>query len=102
MMQMSTRPASAQAHELLFDWKVDVERLEKEARRAVDRQQTDPWTRFEAECSLDLIDVEIAALRPKGSQGRVAAPSLAQLGGWRRRIERVIRTLRSLPEDEVR
>jgi hypothetical protein len=100
MMQMNIRPASAQAHELLFDWKLDVERLEGEARRAVERRQADPWTLAEAECSLDLIDAEMAALRPKGSQGSAAAHSLAQLSSWRTRMERVIRTLSSLPEDE--
>lgn len=102
MMQMNVGPASAQAHELLFNWKLDVERLEREAGRAVERQQTDPWTLVDAECSLDLIDAEIAALRPKGSQGGAATHSLAQLGGWRSRIERVIRTLGSLPQDEQR
>lgn len=101
-MQMNIRPASAQAHELLFNWKLDVERLEREAGRAVERQQTDPWTLVEAECFLDLIDAEIAALRPKGGQGGAVAHGLAQLSGWRTRIERVIRMLSLLPEDERR
>ncbi|WP_423065183.1 hypothetical protein [Devosia sp. CN2-171] len=101
MMQMNVRPASGQANELLFDWKLDVERLEREARSAVERRQSDPWALVEAECSLDLIDAEIAALRLKGRES-AAAHSLAHLSGWRTRIERAVRMLNSVPADERR
>jgi len=92
-MQMNVRPASGQANERLFDWKLDVERLEREAQRAVQQRRPDPWALAEAECSLDLIDAEIAALRPKGAQGDAVVHSVTQLEGWRARLAQVIRTL---------
>lgn len=92
-MQLDTRPAQ-QAPDLLFDWKIDVERLEREADRALKMKQADPWALVEAECSLDLVDAELAAARRQS--GEEAMATISSLSAWRHRLERVIRQLRAL------
>jgi hypothetical protein len=94
-MQMDIRPASQQRPEFLFDWQVDVERLEGEAQAAAERRQADDWALVEAECSLDLIDAELAAAR--ASRGdKEATATIRQLSAWRARVERTVRRLRAL------
>jgi hypothetical protein len=95
-MQIDIRPAPQQASEFLFDWQVDVERLEREAQAAAERRQADDWALVEAECSLDLIDAELSAAHASRSNKEVAAATIRQLSEWRARVERTIRKLRSL------
>jgi len=78
----------------LFDWKLDVQRLEREAKAALAAGRSDPWTTVEAECSLDLIEAELVAM--KGRDPRQVSESIVELRSWKARVERVIRTLRSL------
>lgn len=94
-MQHLSIPMSGNPEELLFDWQLDVSRLEKEAYDAKQRSQADPWALAEAECSLDLVDAEIAAMRGS-SPSEARKRTLAHLEAWRLRLERVIRNLRSL------
>lgn len=58
--------------------------------------QPDPWTRIEAECSLDLIEAELTALRAR--ERRETGDSAMQLRSWKARIERIIRMLET-PDD---
>lgn len=96
-MQHLSMPISSNSEELLFDWQMDVSRLEKEAYEAKQRSKPDPWALVGAECSLDLVDAEIAAV--KGSPPSEARKkTLAHLDAWRLRLERVIRNLRSLAD----
>jgi hypothetical protein len=95
MMQAEIVRNTAPADQLLFDWQLDVSRLEKEAFDAKQNKVANPWALAEAECSLDLIDAEIVANRaapPSDARTR----TLAHLDAWRLRVERVIRNLRSL------
>lgn len=80
----------------LFDWQMDVQRLEREADRAVATGTPDPWTLIEAECSLDLIDAELLAL--KNVPAERAAASLSLLRRWRTRTETLVQRLRALEE----
>lgn len=95
-MQIDVRPLARQAPTQLFDWQLDVERLEREARAARQAGRPDPWTRIEAECSLDLIEAELAALRGRGREE--ADDSALQLRSWKVRIERVIGMLEAPDE----
>jgi len=93
-VQTESLPAARHPSDRLFDWQLDVQRLEREARAATASGRGDPWTMVEAECSLDLIDAELAAL--KGRDPRQVADSVTELRSWKARVERVIRSLRSL------
>ena len=95
-MQIDIRPPASQPSTQLFDWQLDVERLEREARAARLAGAPDPWTKVEAECSLDLIEAELTALR--GRERDKAADSVVQLRSWKARIERVIRMLGTADE----
>lgn len=95
-MQIDMRPAPQQASNPLFDWQVDVERLEREAQAAADSRQADDWALVEAECSLDLIDAELSAAHASRGDNEVAAATIRQLSAWRARVERTIRRLRAL------
>ena len=94
-MQHLSIPMSGNPEELLFDWQLDVSRLEKEAYDAKQRSQADPWALAEAECSLDLVDAEITAMRAAPSN-QARTKTLAHLEAWRLRLERVIRNLKTL------
>ena len=95
-MQIEIRRPQREVLTRLFDWQLDVERLEREAKAARQAGRLDPWTRVEAECSLDLIDAELKALR--GRERDEAAESMVELRSWKARIERVIRLLGSAEE----
>lgn len=56
----STHRAPATA---LFDWQPDIDRLEREVEEACRSGRGDPLTMGEIECSIDLIDAELLALR---------------------------------------
>ena len=90
-MQSDLRPPAREVQNRLFDWQLDVERLEREARAAKQAGRPDPWTKIEAECSLDLIEAELIALR--GRERDESAASVVELRSWKSRIERVIRML---------
>lgn len=88
-------PSTAPAAQFLFDWQLDVPRLEKAAFDAKQANIGDPFALAEAECSLDLIQAELVAARASpASEARTK--TMAHLEAWRLRIERVIRNLRAL------
>src|SRR5688572_13571803 len=63
-MELSTQTTgSAGLPEPLFDWAPDAERLEREVRSAELKGVRDDLTLAEIECSIDLLDGEISALR---------------------------------------
>ena len=97
-MQIDVQPALRQDANLLFDWRLDVQRLEREAKAAAAVGRADPWTQVEAECSLDLIEAELKALR--GREPHEAGDSIVQLRSWKARLERVIRLLGSIETDQ--
>jgi hypothetical protein len=94
-MLIESQPGSHSSNRL-FDWHLDVQRLEREAKAAAAAGRGDPWALVEAECSLDLIEAELAAL--KGRDPRQVGDSVSELRIWKARVERVIRTLQSLDE----
>jgi hypothetical protein len=96
MMQYDIQPVRKQAPDLLFDWQLDVERLEREAQTAAKSRRPDDWALVEAECSLDLIDAELAAVRKSKSDPALVATTVTHLTQWRARVGRVIDRLRAL------
>ena len=92
-MEMQRAPSSPEAS--LFDWELDLERLEREAKEAAESGRRDDLALAEAECSLDLVDAEIMALRSAKAEAAEIAKSLAKLHAWRARILRVIQSLSS-------
>lgn len=91
---MALQHATEHAPGRSFDWQLDVQRLERAAKEATLAGRADPWTRVEAECSLDLIEAELAALKDRDP--RQVADSVTELRSWKARVERVIRALQSL------
>lgn len=89
-MQYDIRPAQAQVPEMLFDWQLDIERLEREAFAARKSGEPNDWALVEAECSLDLIDAELATIRSSRAAPDEVAATRAHLSQWRARVERVI------------
>jgi len=82
--------------ELLFDWKLDVERLEREAREATQAREPNDWTLAEAECSKDLIAAELKAMEGKTNTTVSVSSTIQHLRSWEIRVDRVIRQLRAL------
>jgi hypothetical protein len=93
-MEMTT--PNAKSDGLLFDWKLDVERLEREARAAVQAKRPNDWTLVEAECSQDLVAAELKAALARKDQSEAAVRTIEHLRAWDMRIGRVIRQLRAL------
>lgn len=89
-------PFSADEVGLLFDWKLDIERLEREARDAMARRQTNDWALVEAECSQDLIEAELKAAQAQYDKGEATQRKVEHLVEWSRRIHQVIGQLRSI------
>ena len=80
----------------LFDWKSDIERLERHAEAARLGGTSDPWTLCEAECSLDLIDNELSTLNALDARRAEVAETIRRHQAWRSRLERVIAELQPL------
>lgn len=97
-MQTMDQQSSGASSTPLFDWQLDVQRLEREAKAALAAGRRDPWTTIEAECSLDLIEAELVALR--GRDPRQVSDSIIELRSWKSRVERVLQMLGSLDEPE--
>jgi hypothetical protein len=95
-MHENLTPQLPQEGSMLFDWQLDIQRLEREADEAAAAGAPDPWALVEAECSLDLIDAELLALN-KGDPRQTAA-TVQHLKRWRLRTEAVLLKLRQLEE----
>lgn len=95
-MQYDIQPAHVQVPDLLFDWQLDVERLEREAQAAAQSRQPNEWALVEAECSLDLIDADLATVRKSKSDPAQVEATVAYLTEWRARAGHVIGQLRVL------
>jgi hypothetical protein len=89
-------PFSPDEGGLLFDWKLDIERLEREARDAMARRQPNDWALVEAECSQDLIEAELKAAQARLDKGEATRRTVEHLVEWSRRIDQVIGQLRSI------
>ena len=94
-MQFDILPAEP-ASDILFDWNLDVARLERDAQLASTTKRPNDWALAEAECSLDLIDAELSAARAK-QPGRQRDATISRLVTWRARVDGVIRQLRAVP-----
>lgn len=86
--------AGSGPRDLWFDWRPDLERLEKAAEAARRTHNADPWTLAEAECWLDLIEAELIALK-HAPPDAVAESSRRQLEAWRKRVEAMIPVLKA-------
>jgi len=81
--------------EPLFDWQPDAERLAREVISAELKGRRDELTLAEIECSLDLIDAELAGARRKGAgvepdaRGRDLSAIRARLAGLAARLYRL-------------
>lgn len=92
-MHKDFTPPSAAPISLLFDWQLDIERQEQQVEQAAAAGIPDPWAQFEAECSLDLIEAELAALAKVDT--RQSAPATTYLRRWRHRAEALLARLRT-------
>lgn len=77
----------------LFDWAPDIDRLEREVQEACRTGRGDPLTMGEIECSIDLIDAELLALRGAFS-GEATKASILGLQVQRTRLARLATHLR--------
>lgn len=93
-MHKDITPPPAASGSLLFDWQLDIERLEQQADEAAATGVPDPWVLVEAECSLDLIEAELSALSK--IDARKSDPSATYLKRWRDRAEALLMRLRKL------
>ncbi len=76
----------------LPDWLPDIERLRRDADRAREQQQPDPWLLVEVECWQDLLEAEIAAQKrlASGTDVMEALQALkANLGSIARDLQRL-------------
>lgn len=80
----------------LFDWKSDLERLEQHAEAAGMDGVPDPWALAEAQCSIDLIDNELATLRRLDQRLPDVAETVRRHTRWHVRMERVVAQLQQL------
>jgi len=96
-MQQELLPAR-QGSESLFDWQLDIERLERQAWQAVRTHRPDDWALVEAECSKDLIEAEMTAVKAKSAKTEAVATTMEHLQSWSRRVDRVIGQLRSIAD----
>lgn len=98
MMQDYTNQnvSTSQLPGLLLDWEPDIARFEREVMDAVARGTGDPLSLAEMECSLDLLDAEIAAWRRRSSQSDVERAAFDKLRSLRGKLTRLIDRLRPL------
>src|SRR4051812_14407389 len=95
-MEMDLSPGADRFDGFLFDWKLDVERLEREARTAVQANQPNDWALVEAECSQDLISAELKAVVARKERSMATIQTIGHLKAWAMRIDRVVRHLRAI------
>lgn len=94
-MRQQTEMALASFPEPLFDWRPDAERLSREVRSAELKGRRDDLTLAEIECSMDLIDAELAGRRRHG--GEIDAKT-RELTTIRAQLDVLARRLYRLPE----
>lgn len=93
-MHKDLTPPAAASGSLLFDWQLDIERLEQQADVAAATGVPDPWALVEVECSLDLIEAELSALSK--IDARKQGPTTTYLTRCRDRTEALLLRLRTL------
>lgn len=80
-----------------FDWQPDTERLGREVRSAELKGRRDDLTLAEIECSLDLVDAELAALRRQAGRNAGPGSKLQDLITVRGRLSALAGRLQRLP-----
>ena len=80
--------------EALFDWAPDIARFEREVDEASRTGSGDSLTLAEMECSIDLLDAELMALR--GHRSEDVRRSVTDLANLRSKLARLIDRLRPL------
>jgi hypothetical protein len=80
----------------LFDWKPDLARYAREVGDSASIGICDELTLAEMECSLDLLDAELVALRGRPYQDEATKDSTANLLKVRGQLVRLIARLKSL------
>jgi hypothetical protein len=83
---------------VLFDWKSDIERLERQLYDAHHGAAPDPWTLCEAECSLDLVENELSTLISQDHRRPGIVEAIRRHEMWRARLNRVIAALHELEQ----
>jgi hypothetical protein len=80
-----------------FEWRPDLDRFERELDRAELTRRRDELTLAEMECSVELIDAELVALRAANYDE--AGREIAEWERIRSRLLRLIRRMRLLAPD---
>ncbi|KFL31147.1 hypothetical protein JP75_09600 [Devosia riboflavina] len=81
------------------DWPVDTDRISRAAAESFKSGAPDPWTIVEAECVIDLIDAELAALTERERRGETVSASLRRLKAMRTEVMLAINTLKKVEEE---
>lgn len=81
---------------LTFDWQKDLQSLEREATVSEETGQRDDLALIDAECSLDLIDADLAAVGRASVDLGTKEQTRRRLTAWRRRMARLIDRLRAV------
>lgn len=94
-MEMGTQEFSSRSSYAysVAEWQPDMARYRREVEEAVRTRQGDPLTLAEMECSLDLVDADLAALRSgKGDTRTLMSQDLAL--EVRGELQRLVTTMR--------
>jgi hypothetical protein len=97
MELMTRQPGLAQFPEPMFDWEPDADRLEREVRNAELKGRRDDLTLAEIECSIDLLDAELVALRSHPQPDLSPDKALRQRTAVRGRLLGLATRLQRLP-----
>lgn len=80
-------------------WKPDMARFRREVEDAKSSGSGDGLTLAEMECSLDLIDADLSALRSSNKSDQRTQSSIKAVAELKRSLERLIEELRPLCRD---
>ncbi|MET3925953.1 hypothetical protein [Devosia sp. 2618] len=80
-------------------WKPDIARFRREVEDAQSSGSGDALTLAEMECSLDLIDADLSALRSSNRTDQRTLASIKEVAELKRGLERLIEEMRPLCRD---
>jgi hypothetical protein len=98
-VQLDRMPSNSSTHAALLEWRPDIDRFEREVERAELTRRRDELALAELECSLDLVDAELLALRASPDFDRQLSRQIDEWVRIRGRLLRLIRRMRLLAPD---
>ena len=95
-LQQTKSVSAADQFVPLFDWKPDIARFERDVDHATKSGRGDPLTLGEMQCSLDLIDAELLALRGDEHADARKRAIIQEWSALRGRLARLIAAMEPL------